>query len=260
MEAVVSMVPPQSFIIADVGCDHAYVSIALRKRNMAKKVIAMDVRTGPLNIARKNIQEAGYTEDIDIRLGDGLEKLESGEADTIIIAGMGGLLMNGILERGKKCLLTETKKPVLILQPQSDIAEVRKFLYRQGYHIVCETMLEEDGKYYTVIKAEPDCDCESKENRYETVDELKVSLKEKPYSEEEWIYGRWNLIHQDSVLYDFLQKELQVRKQILAAVQNSINTSIQNGEKVSDSTRSRIGSVGNEIAVIEKALLYYTKE
>lgn len=243
------MVPPQSFVIADVGCDHAYVSIALRKRNLAKKVIAMDVRTGPLNIARKNIEGSGYKREIDIRLGDGLERLVPGEADVIIIAGMGGLLMNGILERGKECLLVPEKKPVLILQPQSDIAEVRKFLYQHRYHIVCETMLEEDGKYYTIIKAEWNDD-------YVTEDNVCIPIED-IYSEEEWMYGRCNLTQRNSVLQEFLNKELQTRKQIFSSVQKSVNLSVEKGEHVSETTQSRLESVTHEIEVIEKALFYY---
>lgn len=67
MEAVVNMVSPRSFAVADVGCDHAYVSIALIERNIAKKVVAMDVRPGPLEIARRNI--ASY--DMEKRLNYG---------------------------------------------------------------------------------------------------------------------------------------------------------------------------------------------
>ena len=131
MEAVVKMISPQSFAIADVGCDHAYVSIALKLRGMAQKVIAMDVRKGPLAIAEKNIALYGLEESIDVRLGDGLEKLNPGEADTIVIAGMGGLLMRDILERGKR-IWCEKEHPVLILQPQSDLDVVRHFLYEHG--------------------------------------------------------------------------------------------------------------------------------
>ena len=104
MEAVVNMVSPQSLVvpekkcIADIGCDHAYVSIALMERGLADKVIAMDVRKGPLEIAAKNVAEYGMENNIELRLSDGMERLKPGEADAIIIAGMGGLLMCSILE------------------------------------------------------------------------------------------------------------------------------------------------------------------
>ena len=85
MEAVVNMVSPQSFVIADIGCDHAYVSITLVERKLAQKVIAMDVRKGPLEIAKKNVTAYAMTDEIELRLSDGLDKILPGEADVIVI-------------------------------------------------------------------------------------------------------------------------------------------------------------------------------
>ena len=254
METVVNMVSPQSFTIADVGCDHAYVSIALIQRKKASKVIAMDVRTGPLDIAKKNVAEAGFSDTIDIRLGDGLEKLQPGEADSIIIAGMGGLLMKGILERGIHILNVGEKAPTLILQPQSDLHEVRMFLQAHAYHIVCESMLIEDGKYYTVIKVEPD-----NGNAHEAHDnrDCVQTFAEKPYSEEEWVYGRCNLVTKNEVLLDFLEKEQKVLQQILSKVEMSVQKSIDANEEIPDSTKQRIESVKKEIACNAKAMQYY---
>ncbi len=249
------MVSPQSFTIADVGCDHAYVSIALMNRAIAKKVIAMDVRNGPLDIARKNITEAGYTKDIDIRLGDGLEKLLPGEADAIIIAGMGGLLMKGILERGCDVLSCEKKRPILILQPQSDLREIRMFLHSHAYHIVCETMLVEDGKYYTVMKAMPtesDFLCKSNIKDMESV----LSLTEK-YSAEEWEYGKYNLINQSQVLLEYLKNEQRVLQNIKEKVETAMQTG--NGE-VPESTMQRLKAVKLELEINQKALHYFCEE
>lgn len=255
MEAVVSMVSPQSFTIADVGCDHAYVSIALINRKLATKVIAMDVGTGPLNIARTNITEAGYGDIIDIRLGDGLEKLKPGEADGIIIAGMGGLLIKGILERGADILSYETKRPVLILQPQSDIKEIRMFLHKMAYHIVAEKMLVEDGKYYTIIKAEPN-DCEM--DNIGADEEAKGSLEcLEAYTEEDYVYGKCNLENQSGVLLEYLQKERTVLKQIFNKVEASITQSKKKGESIPNSTSVRLESVRQELEINARALQLY---
>lgn len=254
MEAVVNMVSPQSFAIADVGCDHAYVSIALIQRKKASKVVAMDVRIGPLDIARKNVVEAGFSDVIDIRLGDGLGNLETDEVDGIIIAGMGGLLMKGILERGVHILNSAEKRPTLILQPQSDLKEVRMFLQANAYHIVCETMLVEDGKYYTIIKAEPDGAKEHAENTgYGKVE----TFEEKPYSEEEWVYGRCNLVARSEILLDFLEREQKVLQQILTKVEMSIQKSVDANEEIAESTKQRLESVKQEIECNAKALRYY---
>lgn len=138
--------------VADIGCDHAFVSIYLKAKGIAGKVIAMDVKDGPLDIARANIASYGLSDYIDVRSSDGFDALETGEADVAIIAGMGGLLMVKILTRGKR----HTDAGIeLILQPQSEIDKVRAYLRTIQYRIVDEDMLMEDGKYYTIIKASP---------------------------------------------------------------------------------------------------------
>ncbi len=240
MEAVVNMVSPQSFAIADVGCDHAYVSIALLQRDIAKKVIAMDVRTGPLDIAKRNIVQAGFLDVIDVRLGDGLQRLDVDEVDTIIIAGMGGLLIKGILERGIHILQDAKEKPVLILQPQSDLQEVRKFLYENAYSIAQEQMLVEEGKYYTIIKAQC-CDEQS----------------EPAYNEIEWVYGRCNLESRSACLLEYLKNEERVLHNIYMNLQKTVSGSDK--EAVNEATLERLHSLSDEIELNKKALEYYNR-
>ena len=79
--------------LADVGCDHGYLSIWLVSEKTVPSAIAMDVRPGPLSRARENITRYGLEDYIETRLSDGLAKLEPGEGDTLVIAGMGGPLM-----------------------------------------------------------------------------------------------------------------------------------------------------------------------
>lgn len=197
MEAVAGMVLPQAGTVADVGCDHAYVSIALVKRELCRRVIAMDVRTGPLQIARDNILHYGESERITLRQSDGLAGLAPGEADCVILAGMGGLLITRILKDGME-ILTGEQAPVLILQPQSDIREVRLFLYQNGYRIVREQMVFEEGKYYTVMRAEQE-----------------TEVQETSYTETELLYGRCGLQGKDPVLFAYLEWERGVFQKIL---------------------------------------------
>ena len=83
--------------VADIGCDHAYLSIYMIKHQIAESVIAMDVNRGPLERARDNIRKSGYENQINVRLSDGIKELNVGEADTLLIAGMGGGLIQKIL-------------------------------------------------------------------------------------------------------------------------------------------------------------------
>ena len=136
--------------VADIGCDHGYVSIYLAAVKKCPKVIAMDVKEGPLSHARTNIQKYGLKNVIDVRLSDGTEALEKNEVDTLLISGMGGRLMNRILQEGLTCLGFFEE---LILQPQTEADAVRKFLRENEYIIVDEDFVTEDGKYYPMIKA-----------------------------------------------------------------------------------------------------------
>lgn len=136
--------------VADVGTDHGYVPIALVLRDPEVRVVAMDVRPGPLERARAHIREQGLEERIETRLGDGVEKLKEGEADTVIIAGMGGELVIHILEGGRRLWDAVGR---WILSPQSELDKVRRYLDSHGFIITDEAMVEEDGKYYTVMEA-----------------------------------------------------------------------------------------------------------
>lgn len=136
--------------VADIGCDHAFVSMSCIAESLADHVIAMDVRKGPLAIAQTHIQEYGFDKSVETRISDGFEQLDMWEADWAVLAGMGGELMRGILMRGRKHLEAGIG---LILQPQSEPQTVRWYLQEQGYIIVDEDFLQEDGKFYTIIKA-----------------------------------------------------------------------------------------------------------
>ena len=253
MEAVVNIVSPQSRVIpekkciADIGCDHAYVSIALVERGFADKVIAMDVRKGPLDIAAKNVTEYGMDDSIELRLSDGMEKLKPGEADAIIIAGMGGMLVCSILKKG----IGDAYRPILVLQPQSDVYEVRKFLLEQRYILEQEQMLMEEGKYYTVLRAIP----------METVSEKECDVlfeeAKKNYSETELIYGRYGLEHRDAVLYEYLQKEAEVLDTIEGKLVETVQKASVDGRKVPDKTVERLSSVRKEREQNKEALAYF---
>lgn len=143
-------------VACDVGCDHGYVSIYLVKSRVCDRMIAMDVRKGPLSQARLHIDEAGLHDYIETRLSDGLHGVKPGECDAMVCAGMGGKLMVHILEEGRN--VTERMEQ-FILQPQSDLAFVRNYLYEQGFSIEEEDMVLEDGKFYPmmrVVRKKPD--------------------------------------------------------------------------------------------------------
>ena len=131
--------------VADVGCDHGYVSIYMIQKGIAQKAIAMDVRKGPLSMAEDNIRQMGLGGRIEVRLSDGLAGLKKGEADSLVIAGMGGRLVMSILEQSDPSLLGIK---LAVLQPQSELEQFRQYLGDKGYRVIDERIILDDGKYY----------------------------------------------------------------------------------------------------------------
>ena len=136
-------------VLADIGTDHGYVPIALVQKHRITGAIAMDINEGPLARAREHIASAGLEGYIQTRLSDGVQALEVQEADSILIAGMGGELVIHILEEGEEVCRGAAE---LILQPQSEIRRVREYLREHHYKIVDEDMICEDGKYYPMMR------------------------------------------------------------------------------------------------------------
>lgn len=194
----------QNVIIADIGTDHAYIPIFLYKNNKIKSGIACDISKGSLQKAKDNIKKYNLQGKIQTRLGNGLEKISlQDNVDTVIIAGMGGMLMIDILEKGK-CILENVKE--LILQPQKDIDKVREYLHKNNFKIIDDEMLKDDGKYYTIIK----------------------SIKGKEdilYKKEEYVFGRFEINNKCQILKEYIEEQLYKMEIVL---KNIKETNIQN--------------------------------
>lgn len=195
----VSLVP-KGAKVADIGCDHGYASIWLIQQNVAEKVIAMDVNKGPIQRAKEHIELAGLSEMIECRLSNGTEKLMPGETDTLMIAGMGGPLMVEILTAGRG-VLEQIK--TLVLQPQSDLAMVRHFLLEHDFEIVEEKACIDEGKYYFAIKAQRQ---DGNVKQYE--------------KERQFRYGTYLIRTKNEVFLQYLIKERNTYRDILAGMQN----------------------------------------
>ena len=101
-------------------------------------------------IARKNIEKAGLSDCIDCRLSDGMQALNQGEVDTVLIAGMGGMLVCRILEQSPEVM---QEVSTLVIQAQSDLYEVRKMIHKIGFFIENEKFCMDAGKPYLVMRA-----------------------------------------------------------------------------------------------------------
>ncbi|MCR5526821.1 MAG: class I SAM-dependent methyltransferase [Lachnospiraceae bacterium] len=153
LETIISMIP-RGARIADVGCDHGFVTIESLKRGIAAEACALDVNRDPLEKAKQNAFLNGVKEKISFYLSDGLKKLPEGKADTVIIAGMGGLLMGRIISDAPVNVKNGVKH--YILSPQSELSAFRHLLEENGIAIRDEKIIFDEGKYYPVMFAEPD--------------------------------------------------------------------------------------------------------
>jgi len=210
-------------VIADVGTDHAYLPISLVKNKVIKKAIASDVGEGPLMMAQKMVDKYKMNDNIDLRLGNGLNVLNVGEVDTVIIAGMGGNLIAELLEDGKEIAKSiET----FIFQPMQYSEVLREYLYNNGYNIIEESLAKEGKKYYQIIKA---------------IHGEKI-LEDPMYL----FVGKELFINKDKLLKEYLKVQLDKKLNILNKIGNASN----GNEKIIGKLEKEIEWYRNKISVL----------
>jgi len=149
LQAVADYIPPGK-TVADIGTDHALLPVYLVAWGVAPRVIAVEKAPGPLEAARQAVAGSDLGELIDIRAGDGLAPVAPGEAEVLVLAGMGGRNITAILGAAPEVLETvET----LVLQPQEPVAPARRWLVENGFRISAENLILDAGRLYPVIQA-----------------------------------------------------------------------------------------------------------
>lgn len=197
-------------VVADIGCDHGFVSIYLIQSGIAKKVIAGDINEGPLLRAKEHVEEYGLSDCIELRLSDGMQAFSKEDGvDLAVIAGMGGRMMIHILSQAMERDLFVKE---LVLQPQSEWQELRAFLRKAGYQILDETMVLEEGKYYPVLKLQY-CQRGKTEENQKNESEMNQELLDS--------FGPVLLQKKHPVLQKYIQKELAKFMPIFAALDSN---------------------------------------
>ncbi|GEA94599.1 SAM-dependent methyltransferase [Weissella viridescens] len=149
--ATVAAYVPDGARLADIGSDHAYLPANLILNKRIKFAVAGEVAQGPLENAEQEINKHHLNDQLIPRLADGLAAIQPEDRiDTVVIAGMGGRLIQQILEAGSNATYKR-----LILQPNIDVDAVRTWLQANQYQITDERVLLDDGHYYEVVVAEP---------------------------------------------------------------------------------------------------------
>ena len=185
-------------VVADVGCDHAFLSIALVSSGKSPEVFACDVNEGPLEKARENITASGLGAQIHTVLSDGLVGLKE-PVDSVVICGMGGSLVISIIE---KSIEKARQAKELILSPQSDVFKVRCFLRDSGFSLVEEKAVTDAGKYYVLMKVRPG---------------RSLTLWDK-YGDFGLKYGPYLIEKKDAVFMEHLKKRQSIIKGIITGI------------------------------------------
>ncbi len=157
LSAIAGMVREGS-VVADVGTDHALLPVSLVRSGVCPRAAASDISCDAARRAEKNVREAGLADRISVHVRDGLNGYESGDADVLVISGMGGPLMIRILSENPD--LTESFGE-MILSPQSEIRQVRIWLRGNGYMLEDEAFVEDAGHGYTIMRT-----CRGEETLY----------------------------------------------------------------------------------------------
>lgn len=248
LDTIASFVPKGSKI-ADIGTDHGYIPIYLVENGAAVRALAMDVREGPLARAREHVEEHGLSDRIETRLSDGMQKLRSGEADTVIIAGMGGELVIHILEEGRR-LWPEVRS--FVLSPHSELHKVRRYLRENGFTAEDETMVKDEGKFYTVMRVRWDggagtcgleCCAADAGSGPRAAECRAADGAHEPAREIDDLYGARLLRMKHPVLKEYLEKEREKAQSLLKAL----------AAADTDGARARAESLSRELERIKEA-------
>lgn len=213
--------------IADIGTDHAKLPIMLRRMGYGGYISASDINEGPLAKARRGLYEAGI-DDVELVLCDGLEGIDAGKLDTIIVAGMGGDTITGILDRGLYDMPQWSGRSdyKLVLHPVTKPEILRYWLVNNGFRITNETYVEDNDVLCQIICAEPGDSAE--------------------YLDAELYIGRYELVKGSPCFAAVLDKHLKRFKSAVKSLENANDASL-------DAWRRLIGNVIDELEKMKGA-------
>lgn len=192
-------------IVADIGTDHGIIPMMLSKNCISKKIIATDISKNSLEKLEKKLILNDNITNIETRVSDGLDCLDEFEVDTIIISGMGGILIKEILERN---LNIAKSANCLILSPNNSLDVLRKFLYENNFFIEKEKDVFENQKYYQILKVKRGKDFYKNEYEY--------------------LYGKLLIKNKSENLKLFLENEIKKYESIL----EKINIESKDNERI----------------------------
>ncbi|MDN5347969.1 MAG: tRNA (adenine22-N1)-methyltransferase [Clostridia bacterium] len=212
--AAVAAFIPSGCVVADIGTDHADLPIYLVKNKICPRVIAVENKRGPWLRARANIESCGLQGYIDLRLGDGLQVLRPGEAQVLVLAGIGCLTIQQVLAAGQDVWWSAHR---LVIQPQNKWQELRLWLSAAGWRLTGEDLIYEGRHFYAVMALEPG--------------------PSPPYSSLEWELGPLLVARRHPLLLALVEKKIKkleiIKRNLAGSHRPSLNDRVQEiGEKL----------------------------
>lgn len=214
--------------MADIGTDHGFLPVALWERGICKKIILSDVNKGPLEKASENINASNPGIEFDLRLGNGLETISVGEVSTLVIAGMGGVLITEILGADLEKSKSFEK---IILQPRNGQGKLRYWLSTNGFHIITEDVVKE-GIYICeiiVVKA------------------VQMTPENIVWDEMKYELPQIELIQDGKLIKELVEKKIRTEKKIIKNI-------ISGGNKELPLNKEKISYSENRIVFMNKYL------
>ncbi|MDR3263040.1 MAG: class I SAM-dependent methyltransferase [Clostridiales bacterium] len=203
-------------IVCDIGTDHGKLPAAAVLRGIVKKALAVDISPKSLDKAVKLAAEYSLSDRIETRLGDGFDAVAFDDADTFVIAGMGGHSIIQML-KGKEPLA----KNKFVFVPHKNSRALREFLIYGGYIILKDRAIEDCGKFYDIITA---CFCPSENalRRYTDIADGKITAAFGTQEPSELFleYGRDNFVFENTDFYIKLTKSQNEFDRFLKKVYN----------------------------------------
>lgn len=220
--------------MADIGTDHGFLPVSLWERGICKKIILSDVNKGPLEKASQNIKATNPGIEFDLRLGNGLETILSGEVSTLVIAGMGGVLITEILAADLEKSKSFKK---IILQPRNGQSKLRYWLLTNGFDIIKEELVKEGLYICEIIVAKP---VHTASNKNMNWVEIAFELPE------------IDMIKGNQLIREFVGKKIKIEKKIIKKIIGGGNNEFPlNKEKISGS-EDRIIFMGKYLEKVDE--------
>ncbi|MBE6591257.1 MAG: SAM-dependent methyltransferase [Ruminococcaceae bacterium] len=140
---------PKGAVTADVGADHAALSLYLLQKGIAPRVVVSDINPLPLQRGKETFKDSGLCHRADFVLADGIRPLLKYSPDCFVVAGMGGETVSGMLCEPDGSLLGKS----FVFQPMTKAPHLRKFLWENGFEITRDILVWEHKRLFVVMKA-----------------------------------------------------------------------------------------------------------